>query len=292
MDVAFNFSAFRRIGMLCLVVFAVVFNVNSQAFGQQTPVIPNFWDPQERFIKPNVKTLPRLRFLTTTDFPPFSFIDSEKRLTGFHVDLARAICVELEVMPVCQIQAVPFAQLQSELINGSGEAIIAGLSINENTRQQLHFTRPYFKLPARFIAKRGSGLNEPLWQSLSGRDVGVVDGTAHAAMAAQHFGDLHIRVFETQQAALGALQKGDIETFFGDALSLSFWLQNQSPEKVCCEFIGRAYLSTDYLGKGLAIALTQNNRELVEAINFALKSINDKGVFAELYLRYFPISLF
>jgi len=42
----------------------------------------------------------------------------------------------------------------------------------------------------------------------------------------------------------------------------------------------------------LAVALKKDNEELTGAINYALRSINDKGIFAELYLRYFPISLF
>ena len=140
-------NRFARVASLAL---ALILATIGSTKAQQDPVIPNFWDPQERFIKPNVKDLPRLRFLTTTDFPPFSYIDTDKRLTGFHVDLARAICAELEVLPVCQIQALPFADLQKELAQNNGDAIIAGLASNQTTRQTLTFTRPYFWLPARF----------------------------------------------------------------------------------------------------------------------------------------------
>ena len=54
----------------------------------QDVFIPNFWDAHERFVKPDLASLPRLKFLTTTDFPPFNFIDRKKRLSGFHIDLA------------------------------------------------------------------------------------------------------------------------------------------------------------------------------------------------------------
>ena len=59
------------------------------------PQIPNFWDLKERLPKPQLEGLQRLRFLTTVDFPPFNYIDSEGRLAGFHVDLARRVCAEL-----------------------------------------------------------------------------------------------------------------------------------------------------------------------------------------------------
>ncbi len=68
--------------------------------------IPNFWPRGEVLSKPDVNSIQRLRFLTTTDFPPFNFIDRKKRLTGFHVDLARAICDELGILAKCQIQAL------------------------------------------------------------------------------------------------------------------------------------------------------------------------------------------
>lgn len=275
----------------CLLI-CVFMMVSTPGHAQQTPVIPNFWDPQERFIKPNVKSLPRLRFLTTTDFPPFSFIDKNKRLTGFHVDLARAICRELEVLPVCQIQAVPFSDLQKELIDGTGDAILAGLNVSKSARADLTFTRPYFRLPARFVAKKDSNFAEPLSKTLSDKIVGVVDGTAHAALAKAQFGDVQLRLFDTQEAALTSLEKGEVSAVFSDGLSLSFWMQSKGADKSCCRFVGGPYLSETYLGNGLTIALRKDNSELEDALNFALRNINDRGTFAELYLRYFPISLY
>ena len=135
MSPASGFSLFIRLFALTMMLFG---GLSHSVRAQENPVIPNFWDPQERFIKPNVKDLPRLRFLTTTDFPPFSYIDKEKRLTGFHIDLARAICAELEVLPVCQIQALPFAELQQQLDESRGEAIIAGMA-KRNTCQNGKF---------------------------------------------------------------------------------------------------------------------------------------------------------
>lgn len=281
----------RFVRCICLAM-ALVCGLIGTAVAQEDPVIPNFWDPQERFIKPNVKDLPRLRFLTTTDFPPFSYIDKDKRLTGFHIDLARAICAELEVMQVCQIQALPFAELQDQLAQRRGEAIIAGLAANQESRKELAFTRPYFWLPARFMASKSAAFAEPLSVALNGKEIAVVDGTSHAAMALGKFGNMRVRLFDTQEAALLALRQDKVAAVFGDGLSLSFWLQSGRAEANCCKFVGNAYLSPDYLGNGMAIAVSQEDQQLQEALNYALRTINDRGTFAELYLRYFPIGLF
>lgn len=277
---------------LCKAVLAVVLVWQSFALAAaQDIAIPNFWDPQERFIRPNVKNMPRLRFLTTTDFPPFSYIDKDKRLAGFHVDLARAICTELELTKVCQIQALPFKNLAQALRTGKGEALLAGLAVTPRARQSMEFSRPYFRLPARFVTQNITRLAEPLIVQLTGKPVGVVDGTAHAAYARAHFGNMHVRLFTNQDAALAALEKNTVQAVFSDGLSLAFWLQSERG-LACCGFAGDPYLSSEYFGYGLAVAVKKGNIELTNAIDYALRSISDRGVFAELYLRYFPISLF
>jgi len=277
---------------ISMLLVAMAHTFGSGALAQNAPTIPNFWDPQERFIKPNVRSLPRMRFLTTTDFPPFSFIDRDKRLVGFHVDLARAICAELEILPVCQIQAVPFADLEKEIIDGNGDAVLAGMAKTAQNRQKFSFSRTYFRIPSRFVAKRGSGFSEPLLTALAGKTVGIVDGTAQAAFAKNNFEQLQLRLFATQDAAFSSLQKGEVSALFDDGLSLSFRLQRIVNDQKCCEFVGEPYLSDRYFGSGLTVAMKQGNLELENAINFALRSINDKGIFAELYLRYFPISIY
>jgi len=232
-----------------------------------------------------------MKFLTTTDFPPFSYIDKDKRLAGFHIDLARAICSELEVLKVCKIQALPFDQLKSALNSGKGDAILAGLAITAQSRKLYEFSRPYFKLPARFVALKSAGLNEPIILALKGQRVGVVHGTAHAAFAEEYFGDMNVQLFENRDALLAALEAGTIKAGFGDGLSLSFWLQTQKAAQ-CCSFAGGPYLSENHFGRGLSVAVAKGNTELSDGLDYALRSINDKGIFSELYLRYFPISLF
>lgn len=86
-----------RSGLIWLIsVLMLIFGSHNTS--AQEGFVPNFWDKHERFVKPDMSDIQRLRFLTTTDFPPFNFIDRNKRLTGFNVDLARAICQELDLL--------------------------------------------------------------------------------------------------------------------------------------------------------------------------------------------------
>ncbi len=254
-------------------------------------MIPNYWDEAERFEKPDLKTLPRLRFLTTTDFPPFNFIDRKKRLTGLHVDLARAICAELDVLNRCEIQAVPWGELNSSLQKNEGEAVLAGIAVNDQTRKDYDFSRAYLRIPARFVVRKDADLSGDAYSTLFRKKIGIIAGSNHAVYFGQVFGSRTSVEFKTREDALVALQKKDVDAVFSDALSLSFWLAS-SASNDCCNFLDGAFESERHFGGGLSVALPKGRQDLVDAMNYALKEINQKGTFAELYLRYFPLGLY
>ena len=261
----------------------------------QEPVIPNFFDPGTRLVRPDLADRPRLRFLTVTDFPPFSFIDRRKRLTGLHVDLAREICAVLRLLERCQIQAVPFAELEGALRAGDGEAILAGLPPTVERRRTLGFTSPYFRLPSRFVVKAGDALAVPdesaLIDRLAEKEIGIVDGSAQAAFAQTYLNDARLRLFASRDNALDALKTGGVAAVFDDALQLSFAMQRPA-NRSAFAFAGGPYLSQTYFGTGLSIAVARDDEALREGLNYALRSITQNGKFAELYLRYFPVGLF
>jgi polar amino acid transport system substrate-binding protein len=255
------------------------------------PAIPVFWDAKERLAKPDLTAIQRLRFLTTTDFPPFSFLDGSGRLTGFHVDLARAICTELEILDKCQIQALPWGELETALAEKQGEAIIAGISVSAETRAKYAFSRSYLQFPARFAVPTASKLSEAVYPGLAGQRIGVVAGSAHERMLRDYFPDVKVVTYVNQEAALADLKAGKIEGAFGDGMRLAFWLAG-TDSAGCCRFAGGPYLAPEYLGTGLAIAAGKEDPVLARAFDYALHEISANGTFAELYLRYFPVSFF
>ncbi|HEV2901366.1 MAG TPA: transporter substrate-binding domain-containing protein [Pseudaminobacter sp.] len=253
------------------------------------PQVPMFWDANERLPKPNLSGLARLRFLTTTDFPPFNFLDRDGRLSGFHVDLARAICAELDIADKCQIQAAPWAELDGLLRSRQGEAILAGIAVTGETRLKYAFSRPYLRFPARFIMPKTTAVAEPVFDKLQGKRVGVIAGSAHELVLRAYFAGVKVVTYSRQDWMLEDLKAARIAAAFGDGMRLGFWLQGTEAGG-CCRFAGGPYLAPEYLGSGLAIATSEP--ALAAAFDAALHQIAVKGVFAELYLRYFPVSFF
>lgn len=255
------------------------------------PNIPQLWDVRERLPKPDLSRLARLRFLTTTDFAPFNYLDGAGRLTGFHVDLARAICAELGVGDRCQIQAMPWSELSSALARGDGEAIIAGLSVTAPARTQYAFSRPYLIFPARFVTRNAQAIAEPIYEKLKDRSVGVVAGSAHERMLRSMFADARVATYPGQEQLAADLKAGRVDAIFGDGMRLGIWLGGPDAAN-CCRFSGGPYISQEFLGNGLSIAVPKERPELAAAFDYALQAISAKGTFSELYLRYFPVSFF
>jgi polar amino acid transport system substrate-binding protein len=255
------------------------------------PQVPALWDAKERLPKPDLSALPRLRFLTTTDFPPFNFLDGAGRLSGFHVDLARAICAELGIAEKCQIQALPWSELDEALQKGEGEAIIAGIAASPEARSKYAFSRSYLQFPARFIMPKTTAFTEPIFDKLRSKRVGVIAGSAHEKMLRDYFGTVQVVPFDKPEDIYADLKAGKIDAAFGDGMRFAFWLGGTDAAG-CCRFAGGPYLAPEYLGSGMAIATRAGDPALAAAFDYALQEISIKGTFAEFYLRYFPVSFF
>ncbi len=117
---------------------------------------PSFWDPGRKLERPDLGGLRQIRFLTEDDYPPFNFALADGRIAGFNVDLARAICQELELS--CTIQRRRWDLLIPSLDDNSGDAVIASLAMNEETRKKADFTAPYYTTPGRFAMPAGTSL--------------------------------------------------------------------------------------------------------------------------------------
>ena len=282
-----NFGSVSRI--IC--AFAVFLTLAVPAVTANDILVPNYMDPRERIPVPDLKAYSRIRFVTTVDFPPFSFLDQTGRLAGFHVDLARAICAELDVLPRCQIQALPWGELDGALSGGQAEALIAGMAITTQSRTNHRFTRPYLALPARFALRKDATPGGVSAKALAAQRVGVIDGTAHEAMLRTWFPEIKPVTFSRPDWMFEALKAGSVDAVFADGLQLSFWLSSQAAE-ACCKFFDGPYFSQAHLGEGLAIAVNPRNAALAPAFDHAIAALNRNGRFTELYLRWFPNGLY
>ncbi|MGO8923804.1 MAG: transporter substrate-binding domain-containing protein [Xanthobacteraceae bacterium] len=250
--------------------------------------VPGFWDPRRRPERPDLSRIQSIRFLTELDYPPFNYAGPDGNPVGFNVDLARQLCDEIKT--TCTIQARRF-ELLLDALDNRGDAVIASIAITPATRRRADFTDPYYRTPARFVARIDSPIGDVLPELVEGKKIAVVAGTAHEAFLKQMFTAAEVRSYANAEAAREALRNKDVDLLFGDGITLAFWL-NGSDSAGCCVFRGGPYLESRYFGEGVGIAVKRGNDLLRQALNWALFRDWEKGGFTDLWLRYFPISPF
>lgn len=291
-------SSFSKVFAMCAIVAAMLVPVfgfaqdTDEALDRQQQAtlghVPNYWDFKTVGDRPSAEDLGSVRFLMTDDFPPFSYLARDGQLAGFHVDFARVLCDELQIS--CQILVRPYVDLVGTLGDGKGDAILSGIAVPTALDQGLLLSDAYLTTPARFAAKEGSE-ELPKVEDMAGRSISFVTGTSHEAFLQGFFGQADLRPFDSRFAARRALREGDVDFTFGDGLSLSLWL-NGAQSKGCCQFVGGPYLEPRFFGNGFTMAFSPTRPELKQGFDYAIREIFKSGKFAELYLRYFPVSFF
>lgn len=274
-----------------LILAAILCGLGAVPVGRadEPATAPSFWDPGRKLEKPDLGGLRQIRFLTEDDYPPFNFAHPDGRIVGFNVDLARAICLELELS--CTIQRRRWDLLIPSLDDNGGDAVIASLAMNEATRKQADFTAPYYSTPGRFAMPAGSPLTAATPEVLGDRKIAVAAGSTHEAFLKSFYSGATITPFETVALARNALKTGRVNALFGDAVSLSIWL-NGADAAGCCTFKDGPFPDARYFGEGVGVAVKKGNTPLRRALDYALARLNQRGVYAELYFKYFPIGPF
>ena len=285
-SVYFRFGSVIKRVVLALVVVLVA---GGAAVQSSLVPIPNFWDPLAWAEKPDVGGVRAVRFLVDDEFPPLHFAGADGNPTGFSVELARAACERLSI--VCTVQVRRFDTLLDALTQKTGDVVAAAVPIDAGLRQRFSITQPYFKIPARFAVRKDRGAPEPRGKLLDGRSIGVLSGTAHEAFAQEFLSNATIKPFPDRGAGEAALKRGEVDYLFADGLSLALWLGGTDAAE-CCAFIGGPYLESRYFGEGVGFVVRPEDETLRRALDYALQRLWDEGKYAELYLRFFPVSPF
>jgi polar amino acid transport system substrate-binding protein len=262
---------------------------NAQSPAASAVAIPGFWDPRRRPERPDLSRVALIRFITEIDYPPFNHSGPDGHPAGLNVDLARMICEELKI--ACTVQMRRFDTLLPSLADNRGDAVMASIAVTPEARKVADFSDPYYRTPARFVARRDAALNDVRPEQLEGKKVAVVAGTAHEAFLKALFTEADLRPYDTPELTRQALRNGEVDLLFGDGISLAFWL-NGTGSQNCCAFRGGPFIESRYFGEGVGIAVKRGNDTLRQAFNWALFRLWEKGRFSDLWLRYFPISPF
>ncbi|MBV4419220.1 amino acid ABC transporter substrate-binding protein [Clostridium tyrobutyricum] len=220
-------------------------------------------------------------------FPPMEFRDSKNQLKGFDVDMATEIGKRLGV----KTQFVPtdFNGIILALKSGKFDAIISGMSITDERKKQIDFSKPYFMSGQIIIVKNG---NKSITKSdnLADKTVGVELGTTGDKSSQ----DLDKKLKEKQSKGIKEIKKYDKAT---DALQD---LQTgRSDAVIIDEPVGRYYVSADdkkgkyavlsekLTSEPMGIGFKKGDKELEESVQKSIDEMKKDGTMSKLSIKWF-----
>ncbi|WP_275554074.1 arginine ABC transporter substrate-binding protein [Mixta sp. Marseille-Q2659] len=219
-----------------------------------------------------------IRFATEASYPPFEFVDANNQIKGFDVDLANALCKEMNATCIFTNQA--FDSLIPSLKFRRFDAVMAGMDITPEREKQVLFSKPYYENSALFIAQKGKVADVA---ALKGKRVGVQNGTTHQKYLTDKQSDITTVPYDSYQNAILDLKNGRIDAVFGDTAVVNEWLkQNQNLTAV-----GEKVTDKAYFGTGLGIAVRQNKSALQQKFNAALDKVKADGTYKTIYSKWF-----
>ena len=221
-------------------------------------------------------------------FPPFNYLDSDNRLQGFDVEIARALCAEAHLN--CEFVMEKWEDMIPNLNANKYDAIVSSMSKSEERQKLVAFTDSYYTSPSVFIVRKQAELPDFGSQSLGGLTMGVTLGTVQAAYVEQFFPDAEVTVFPSSPDLYKGLADGSIDVAFEDKLAIYDWLTNTKAGS-CCEFKGEDINDPKFFGDGAGIAIRKSDDELREKLNTALARITADGSYDAINAKYFPFSI-
>lgn len=143
-----------------------------------------------------------IRFATEASYPPFESVDASNQIVGFDIDLANALCKQIQA--TCTFSNQAFDSLIPGLKFRRYDAVIAGMDITPERQQQVSFTQPYYENSALFIAQKDKLADIA---ALKGKRVGVQNGTTHQKYLLDKHKDITVVPYDSYQNAVLDLKK-------------------------------------------------------------------------------------
>ena len=220
-----------------------------------------------------------IRFATEASYPPFESIDANNKIVGFDVDLANALCKEIDA--TCTFTNQAFDSLIPSLKFRRFDAVMAGMDITPEREKQVLFTTPYYDNSALFVGQQGkyTGIDQ-----LKGKKVGVQNGTTHQKYIQDQHPEVKTVSYDSYQNAFIDLKNGRIDGVFGDTAVVNEWLKTNPQLGVATEKV----TDPQYFGTGLGIAVRPDNKALLEKLNNALAAIKADGTYQKINDQWFP----
>ena len=228
---------------------------------------------------------PSLRVGVEGNYPPFSRMGTDGKLSGFDIDIAMAVCAQMKTD--CTLVQQEWDGMMPALHARKFDLIVASMTITEERKKAADFSDPYYDVPSRWVAKSGQFANhEPA--TLKGKKIIVLRNSPRAKFVAEKYPDSSTLLVAKETDVYLELQSGRGDIGFGSSVVSGEAFLNK-PEGKGFAQVGPAVRLDG--GGGVGIAFRKGDAALRDKVNAALKAIRADGSYKRLADKYFDFDV-
>lgn len=217
-----------------------------------------------------------LRVGTLSDSKPNAYQENGE-FTGFDNELLRAIAEKQGLR--LEFVSTDFSALLGQVANGTFDIGSSAIAQTDERKQTVAFSAPYNYQALGIEAPEGSSITDE--KTLSGKRIGVVQGTVSDSWLADTAPDAQAVRFPNDAAALSSLKTKAVDgAIFDLATAEIYAAENPDAKLVVVKSI-----TTD-LPHGFAVR--KGNDELLKKLNDGLNEVIDNGTWERLHKEFEP----
>ncbi|GAA3822277.1 ABC transporter substrate-binding protein [Nocardioides panacisoli] len=212
-------------------------------------------------------------------YPPFEDFDksSDTGFTGFDIDIMSEIAKRLDLDLKVQDSAFDPLQNGSALASGQCDVAASAMTITPDREKVIDFSDGYYASKQSLLVPSDSDIASI--DDLSGKKVGVQQGTTGKTYAEENAPDAELVSFPSDAEMYQAIKAGQVDALLQDLpVNLDHTKDGQFK-------IVETYDTDEEYGFGIK----KGNTQLVEDINGALKDMHDDGTYDTIYNKYFKV---
>lgn len=201
-------------------------------------------------------------------WPPMEYVDANKAIVGYDVDLMNAIAKEagFEV----EYRNVAWDGIFAGLAAGEYDAVISSVTITDERKQEYDFSEPYLNAGQIVVVGADSDITGP--NDLAGHTVGAQLSTT-GALALMKMEGVTVKEYDEIGLVFEDLVAGRLDALVCDTPVAADYALQREEYKAKLKVVGEPF-TDEYYG----ILVQKGNTELLTLINKGLKAVQDKGL--------------
>jgi len=233
--------------------------------------------------------MPELRVAIDPTYEPFTYKTPDGQPAGFDVDIAEAICNEI------QRKCVYVEQVWDSMIPGlqarKYDVIVSSMSITDERKQVVDFSDKYYNTPSRIVVKTDTPFTD--LESLKGKRIGVLKGSTQEKYAMGELRPAGVTVvpYEAQDQVYLDIRSGRLDGTVADSVEVTGGFLSKA-EGEGYGFVGPVLADVKYYGYGVGVAMRKAEDQLREQVNEAIKAIRANGVYDAVSKKYFDFDVY